>query len=158
MLARLTLLFTGVWAGMVATVGLVAAPAAFAVLDRAQAGAVVGHVFRTEAYASLALAAVVVLIERQLASQAARQHRGSGFSAGMILALLALFCTVAGYFAVQPMMAAARAGQGALSFGALHGISLAFFGVKGVALLGLLWLQTGRSARPDSLIRPAASS
>lgn len=158
MLARLTLLLTGMWAGMVATVGLVAAPAAFAVLDRAQAGAVVGHVFRTEAYASLALAAVVVLIERQLASRVARQHLGSGFSAGMILALLALFCTVAGYFAVQPMMAAARADQGALSFAALHGISLAFFGVKGLALLALVWLQTGRGTRQERLSPPAPSS
>lgn len=158
MLARLTLLLTGMWAGMVATVGLVAAPAAFAVLDRAQAGAVVGHVFRTEAHASLALAAVVVLIERQLASQAARQHRGSGFSAGMVLALLALFCTVAGYFAVQPMMGAARAGQGALSFAALHGISLAFFGAKGLALLALVWIQTGRVTKQGRFSSPAPFS
>jgi hypothetical protein len=50
-----------------------------------------------------------------------------------------LFCTVAGYFAIQPMMAAARAGQGSLSFGALHGISSAFFVLKGLLVLALAW-------------------
>ena len=45
--------------------------------------------------------------------------------ADTMLALGALFCTVAGYFALQPMMADARAGRGALGFGALHAISTA---------------------------------
>jgi hypothetical protein len=154
MLSRLTLLLTGLWTGMVATVGLVAAPAAFAVLERAQAGALVGYVFRTEGHASLVLGALVVALERRIASARARQGLGSQFSAGMGLALLALFCTIAGYFALQPMMAAARAGQGSLSFMTLHGISLAFFVLKGLALLGLLWLQTGRAG----VRAPAASS
>ena len=57
----------------------------------------------------------------------------------MLLALGALFCTVAGYYAIQPMMAAARAGQGAWSFGALHGASSVFFGLKGLLVLALAW-------------------
>ena len=41
--------------------------------------------------------------------EAVAEGRGSQFSAGMALALGTLFCTVAGYFALLPMMAAARA-------------------------------------------------
>jgi hypothetical protein len=50
-----------------------------------------------------------------------------------------LFCTVLGYFALQPMMEAARAGQGRFSFGALHGASSAFFALKGLLLFAYLW-------------------
>jgi hypothetical protein len=56
-----------------------------------------------------------------------------------MLALAALFCTVAGHFAVLPMMAAARAGHGALGFGTLHGFSVALFALKAVLLLVLAW-------------------
>jgi hypothetical protein len=37
------------------------------------------------------------------------------------------------------MMAAARAGQGIWSFGALHGLSAAMFGLKGLLALALAW-------------------
>jgi hypothetical protein len=57
----------------------------------------------------------------------------------MVLAVVAMFCTIAGYFAVQPMLPAARAGQGALSFGQLHAISAAFFAIKMLAVAGLVW-------------------
>ena len=43
---------------------------------------------------------------------------------------------------VLPMMAAARAGQGSLSFGALHGLSAGFFGLKGLLVLALAWRLT----------------
>ena len=65
-----------------------------------------------EAYTSLALGVLLLVLERLAARRAAAAGQGSQFSAGMVLALGALFCTVAGYFALQPMMAAARAGQG----------------------------------------------
>ena len=62
----------------------------------------------------------------------------------LLLVLGALFCTVLGYFALQPMMEAARAGQGRLGFGALHGISSALFALKGVLLLVLVWRGAGK--------------
>ncbi len=148
MLARLSIVAAGLWAGLVASVGFVAAPAAFAVLERAQAGAYVGRVFSMEAHASLVFAVAVLLLERRLAVQAARVSGVSALSLETILALLALFCTVAGYFAVQPMMEAARAGQSAWSFATLHAVSLGFFGVKGLALLALVWRQSGRISLP----------
>ena len=70
----------------------------------------------------------------------------------MILALGTVFCTVAGYFALQPMMAAARAGQGPLSFGQLHAVSAAFYGAKVLLVLALAWRAAGPglSRRPSS--------
>jgi hypothetical protein len=72
------------------------------------------------------------------------------FSANLMLILGTLFCTVAGYFAVQPMMEAARAGQGSVSFGALHAVSSSFFVLKGLLVLTLAWRLTS--------IRTAATS
>ena len=57
----------------------------------------------------------------------------------MLLVLGALFCTVLGWFAVQPMMAAARAGQGSFSFAALHGVSTVLYGVKTLLVAVLAW-------------------
>ena len=88
--------------------------------------------------------------ERVAARRAADSGQGSPFSTGMALALGALFCTVAGYFALQPMMAAARAGQGSLSFGQLHAISAGFYVVKLVLVLSLAWRATAFSRPPSS--------
>jgi hypothetical protein len=87
-----------------------------------------------------------VLIERRRA----RTGSGSQFSTEMALALGALFFTVAGYFGLQPMMAAARAGQGALSFGQLHAVSLVLFGLKILCVLALSW----RVAAPEKAPPP----
>jgi hypothetical protein len=99
-----------------------------------------------EAYTSLALGVVMVALERVAARRAALTGTGPQFSVGMVLALGALFCTVAGYFAIQPLMPAAKAGQGAFSFGQLHAASAAFYVVKGLLVLGLAW----RVARPPA--------
>jgi hypothetical protein len=56
----------------------------------------------------------------------------------------AVFCVVAGYFAVLPLMAQARAGQGGVSFMALHMVSTAFFAVKGLMVAVLAWRYAGR--------------
>ena len=60
--------------------------------------------------------------------------------------LVALFCTIAGYYGLQPLMADARAGVGVASFAALHGVSLAFFGVKGLAVLALAWISLRKTS------------
>jgi hypothetical protein len=138
-------LIPGLWAGWLLCVALLATPAPFALLVASEAGRVVSRMLAQEAYASLALAVIVLLIERVAARRVAARGQGSQFSVGMVLALGALFCTVAGYFGVQPMMQAARAGQGALSFGQLHAVSAAFYAVKLGLVLALAW----RAARPD---------
>ena len=145
-------LLPGLWAGALLCVALLATPAPFALLPPADAGRVVGHMLAQEAYASLAIGIALLLLERLAARRAVAQGAGSQFSTGMVLALGAVFCTVAGYFAVQPMMAAARAGQGALSFGQLHAVSATFYGVKVVLVAALAW----RAAAP-ALTRRSSS-
>ncbi len=100
--------------------------------------------FALEAQIGLGIAVALVLLLRHHARQQAERGVGSLFSADLVLVLAAVFCTVAGYFALQPMMAAARAGQGSLSFATLHGLSAGFFGLKAVLVLALAWRLTRR--------------
>ena len=125
-------------------IGGLAAPAAFTTLARPDAGAFVGCVFAQEGYLSLAMAALLYLAVRRLARAAAAAGIGSVVSAEVLLALGALFCTVAGYFALQPMMEAARAGQGSFSFATLHGVSLGLYALKALLVTVLAWRLTRR--------------
>lgn len=125
-LGRWAAWLAGLWAGMLLTIAAVAAPGAFAVLERADAGRFVGRLFASEAYAGLAIGVLLVLAERWCA----RRRREGPLSPTMLLLLGALFCTVAGYFAIEPLMAEARSGRGTWSFGALHGASALFFALK----------------------------
>ncbi len=132
-------LLPGLWAGWLLCVALLATPAPFALLSQAEAGRVVGRMLAQEAYTSLALGVLLLVLERLVARRAAASGTGSQFTMGMVLALGTVFCTVAGYFAVQPMMPLARLGQGPLSFGQLHLVSAAFYVLKGLLVLALAW-------------------
>ena len=143
MLSRFRTVLAALWLGLVATLAAVAAPVLFAGLERTDAGRLAGNMFRIEAYAALGLAVALFLIERRLATLRMQAGQGSVLSVNLLLVLGALFCTVSGYFALQPMMEAARAGQGRLSFGALHGISSVLFVLKGLLLLALVWRGAG---------------
>jgi hypothetical protein len=134
----------GLWAGTLLSVGLVAAPAAFAVLPSSLAGQVVGRLFRQEAYLSLGMAVAMFLIVRQKARLRAEAGHGSVISADVMIVLATLFCTIAGYFAIQPMMAAARMGQGSFSFAALHGVSGGLFALKALLVAALAWRLSSR--------------
>ena len=144
---RLRRLLSGLWAGMLLCTALIATPAPFAVLERADAGRVVGRIFVQEAWLSLALALSLLAMERMRARRASERGQGSVLSTEMLLALGTVFCTVAGYFAIQPLLPAARAGQGAFSFGQLHAVSTLFFGLKTLLVLALAW----RSTKPISI-------
>ena len=135
--------------GWTLCVALLATPAPFATLATADAGRVVGRMLAQEAYTSLALGIVLLVLARLQARRAVAAGTGSQFNLAMALAIGTLFCTIAGYFAVQPLMEAARAGQGPLSFGQLHGVSAGFFLVKMALLAVLAWRAS---------VRPAASS
>lgn len=156
--ARWRMLLPALWAGGLLCVALLATPAPFAMLAPADAGRVVGRMLAQEAYASLMLGVVLLVLERVSARRANAMGAGLQFSVGMVLVLGALFCTVAGYFAVQPMMAAARAGQGSLSFMQLHAISAAFYVLKTVLVLALAW-RAGLPTIPQATqVRPSTSS
>ena len=138
-LARWAQWLAGLWAGALLCIALLAAPAAFAVLPSGDAGRVAGRMFAQEAYLSLLLVVLLIVFECKRAQADAMAGRGSVLSTNILLLMGALFCTVAGYFAVQPMMAAARAGQGIWSFGALHAASAGFFGLKALLVGVLAW-------------------
>ena len=142
--ARLQTLLAALWGGFLLCIALVAAPSAFAVLERAQAAALVARLFAVEAQVSLAAALILMLIERRLASDA--QGTRPVFSVALLLPAVALFCTVAGYYGLQPLIADAKQGIGVASFGALHGASLALFGVRGLAVLALAGLSLKRAS------------
>jgi hypothetical protein len=150
-------LIPGLWAGWLLCVALLATPAGFALLPTADAGRLAGRMLAQEAYTSLALGVLVLLLERATARRAASVGRGSQFSAEMVLALGAVACTVAGYFGVLPLMQSARVGHGSLSFGQLHAVSSAFYLVKALLVLALAWRAAG-TARPSPAPATPASS
>ena len=153
LLERARLLLPGLWAGWLLCVALLATPAVFSQLSGTEAGRLVARMLAQEACTSLVLGVVLLALERLAARHAAQSGTGPQFSLGMVLALGALFCTVAGYFGIQPMMPAARAGQGAFSFGQLHAASAVFYVVKGLLVLALAWL----AARPRPSPTPPAT-
>ncbi|MBA4177941.1 MAG: DUF4149 domain-containing protein [Leptothrix sp. (in: Bacteria)] len=136
---RLRRLLPGLWAGWLLCVALLATPAVFALVSGAQAGRLVGRMLAQEAYTSLVMGVLLLLLERVAARRSAQAGTGPQFSAGMLLALATVFCTVAGYFALQPLLPAAKLGQGAFTFGQLHAASAVFFGLKTVLVLALAW-------------------
>ena len=145
-MSRLAAVLGGLWVGVLACLGALAAPAAFAVLPSTDAGRVVGRMLSQEAYFSLAMACGLFMVERARSQRAADAGTGSVFSTNLVLLLGTLFCTVAGYFGLQPMMAAARLGEGPWSFGALHAVSGGLFAVKGLLVLALAWRLNALSA------------
>jgi hypothetical protein len=148
----------GSLAGWLLCVAGLATPAPFALLERADAGRVVGRMLAQEAYTSLAAGHRAAAAGAPRRPVCRRGRAGQQFTCRHGAGLGAVFCTVAGYFGLQPMMAAARQGQGALSFGQLHAISVASFrgqagagGGAGLALLrrrlfGRLLLDAGLAA------------
>ncbi|MEK8050368.1 DUF4149 domain-containing protein [Ideonella sp. DXS22W] len=139
LMARAQRLLPALWAGALACVGLIATPAPFAMLAVHDAGRVVSRILAQEAWLSLAAGVGVLLLARLRARADAQAGRGSAFSTDMVLALATVFCTVAGYFAIQPLLPAARAGQGPFSFGQLHLASASFFVLKALLVLVLAW-------------------
>ena len=145
-LHRVAAWLSGVWGGLLLGVGFIGAPAGIAVTTAEVAGRSAGRMFSIEAHASLAAAVVLLMLMRRLTRERPGQAVVSAFNTNLFLVLGTLFCTVAGYFVIQPMMAAARAGQGSLSFGALHGISAGFYGLKALLVLALAWRLAARPA------------
>ena len=142
-------LLAAAWLGGLLCLAGIATPAPFATLPREQAGLVVAPMLANEARASLMLGALLMLLQRIDVRQRLRAGQAvRAFDARLVLAAGAVFCTVVGYYVVQPYMAQARAGTAALSFGQLHAISAAFFALKCLLVAALAW----------RLTRPAASS
>lgn len=134
----------GLWAGVLLGVGFIGAPAGFASTFPETAGRIAARMFMQEAYLSLGLAVLLLMVLRRIWQQT--ETRGSVLGADALMLLAVAFCTVLGWFGLQPAMAAARGGQGAMSFGALHALSMALYAAKTALLLVLAWRLNGSRA------------
>ncbi len=144
LLAGLRRLLVTFWAGSLWTVGYVAAPTFFAMLpDRLLAGQVAGHVFRVEAWVSIACG---ILLLALLGLARALENRRTLL--WLVAAMLA--CTLVGYFGIQPYMAALKAAAGAdgvmegatrASFGMLHGVASVIYLVQSLLAVALVLKQ-----------------
>ena len=136
---RLGGVLSGVWVGLMVGTALIGTPAGFALAPRDVAGKLAGFMLEREATVSLVIGAVMLILVRALARDDSATSGRSLMSTELLCVMGALFCTLMGHYGLQPWIAAARTGQGALSFGVLHGISVAFFGVKALLVLTLAW-------------------
>jgi len=134
MLRRAQMLLAALWGGLLLSIAGLVMPGAFAVLERAQAILLAGHVFRLEAQVSLAAALLLMMMERR-----AVRDGGPVVSAEVLLPAGAMFCTVVGYYVLQPMMENALHGASGMSAMALHGMSMGFYGIKTLLVLVLAW-------------------
>lgn len=150
---RIRAALAAVWFGTSLGVAALGAPSVFAVLPGPQAGPIVGRMLEREATLGLVLGALLIGLEHlQSRARAEAGLPGPRFSVELLLALGAVFCTVAGHHALLPWMEQARAGRGALSFGQLHAISVAFYAVKMGFVGTLAWRALGAlSAGPGRL-------
>lgn len=128
-------LLAALWAGQLLCVALLAAPNAFATLARPEAGLYVSRLFRVDALVSLGLGVLLLMLEQRLQRDT---HPGRlRFNANLLLPALAMFLALLGQEVLQPLIVAAKAGQG--NFALLHGLSLAAFAAKAGAVLALAW-------------------
>ena len=137
--ARWATAIAAAWLGLLLAIALLAAPAAFATLPSADAGRVVDRLFAQEAALALALALLLLFFEQRFARRRAEAGTGSVMSMATLLLLGTIFCTAAGYYGVQPLMAQARLGRGAWSFAALHAVSASFYALKTLLVVALVW-------------------
>ena len=141
-LARAGAWLAAAWAGAMAGVGGIAAPALFQMLPRVDAGRVAGRLFAVEASVGVCVGALLVLVGLQLGRLRGEAGGGSRFGAELVLALGAVGCIVAGHYALVPMLDAARDGQAGVSFGALHALSAGFFALRFALVAMLAWRLT----------------
>ena len=141
--SRTRCLIAALWAGSLWTVGYLVAPTLFATLsDRVLAGTVAASMFRSQAWLSIACAALLlILLQMKMDELAPRRTL-------LALALAILLGTLVVHFGVQPMMGALReaAGSGGVMesaqksrFGMLHGISSMVYLVQSVLAGVLVW-------------------
>ena len=141
-LARAGAWLAGAWAGVMLGIGGIAAPTLFQLLPRAEAGRIAGRLCCRGTPSSEESRAGMVLVGLQLGRDRAERGGSSRFGVELMLALGAVGCIVAGHYALLPMLDAARAGQGSLSFGALHALSSGFFVLRLALVATLAWRLT----------------
>jgi hypothetical protein len=149
-------LLAALWAGQLLAVALLAAPNAFATLERPEAGAYVARLFQLDARLSMALGVLLMLLEQRRQRNA---HPGRlRFGVALVLPLMALLLTLGAQEVLRPLMDTARGGP---DFGWLHGLSMGAFAAKTLCVLLLAWdhffvlacLGFARLTSPPALMR-----
>lgn len=138
--SRLQRLLAALWAGQLLAVALLAAPNAFATLERPEAGAYVARLFQIDARLSMALGVLLMLLEQRRQRNA---HPGRlRFGVALVLPLMALLLTLGAQEVLRPLMDTARGGP---DFGWLHGLSMGAFAAKTLCVLLLAWVTSSCS-------------
>ncbi|MDR1229554.1 MAG: DUF4149 domain-containing protein [Azoarcus sp.] len=132
------------WVGGMWTVGYIAAPVLFAMLDdRMMAGNIAGRFFTVMAWIGMWTAVYLLVFMSARRGRAVLGDKLFWVTAAMLV------CVAVGYFGIQAEMAALKAGAGSLDvmesasrskFAMLHGVSSAIYLVQSV--LGI-WLAAG---------------
>ena len=117
------------WAGGLWTICGIAAPSAFAVLERGAAGALVGRLFAIVAWGGASIAVFIIAT--------ARESRLAERSSRIWIAVTAL-APLSSELVLGPLMRQARVAGDMQRFGLLHGLSAVLFLVAGLGLLALV--------------------
>ena len=140
-----------VWVGSLLSLGLIAAPVLFSMLDRTSAGSVAAQLFQIEAIIGVISALVLILLGNRFVKSGIVDYKRVRW----IVAVM-LLCVLVGYFALQPFMsslrmAAQEAGTElanspyAKEFGILHGISSAIYLIECLFGIALIWRLPGQA-------------
>jgi hypothetical protein len=136
--SRLAAVVLTLWAGSLWTICAIAAPAAFAVLERSAAGRLAGTLFQIATWLGAACALILfatVFVHKPLAARLSPSWLVAATAAAPLLSELVL----------SPMMAAARAANDMSRFGMLHGLAAVLFVAAALGAL-LLVLRFNRPA------------
>lgn len=133
-LPRVGYVLLTLWAGGLWAICGVAAPTAFAVLERSAAGELAGRLFEIAAWggAVIGLALFVLVRFRD------EQNRSSARSVKLLITAAALAPMVS-ELVLGPLMHAARVQGDMQAFGLLHGVGGALFLIACVCTLALTW-------------------
>jgi hypothetical protein len=159
---RLFRMISMAWVGSLLTLGLIAAPVLFSMLDRTSAGSVAAQLFRIEAIIGVISALVLILIGNRFVKSGIVDYKRVRW----IVAVM-LVCVLVGYFALQPFMsslrmAAQEAGTDlanspyARQFGILHGVSSTIYLIECLFGIALVWRLPG--AAPTKVVPKSKSA
>lgn len=149
------LLLIAAWCGLTWTVGYVAAPVLFALLEgRSLAGDIAGTLFQIQAWVSVAVGLIVLVMAMFVPPPPGEMRQTTLAQTDVRIVIAMVICTLAGYFALQPLISTLRAIMAAHAFlatgpsaqawfAAVHGASAFFYLAH--SLLGA-WL-VSRQAR-----------
>jgi hypothetical protein len=129
--SRLAAVVLTLWAGSLWTICAIAAPAAFAVLERSDAGRLAGRLFLIETWLGAVCALMLfgaALVHKPLAARLSPSWLIAATAAAPLLSELVL----------SPMMAAARAANDMSRFGMLHGLAAVLFVAAALGALVLV--------------------